>query len=165
MVQDKSKIDLIVRGDKWGVQLDVKEFPIICPSCNQYFPELYSHNFSRYGQVGSVNCSCGETVQLTDSDNIVEYIKCHSKDKTVTINFKELYQLTSSDFDIIRTKFTYDIFELHLNDRLNLSDLINEIQLENKIEVTPIESDIPLPLVIKRWIGLKEYESTTIVRK
>lgn len=157
MEKEKSNIELIIRDDQWGVQLDVKEFPIICPSCNTYFEELYYHNFSRYGQVGSVNCKCGETVHLTDSDNIVEYINCHSGNKTIKLDFKKLFQLASSDFELIAKKFNYDVFKKHRNERLNLTDLINGIELDNKIEVKPIESDIPLPLEIKKWIGLIEH--------
>jgi len=161
MQKEKSNIELIVRGSQWGVQLDAKEFPIICPSCNDYFEELYNHSFSRYGQVGSIECKCGEMVHLTDSDNIVEYINCHSEGKTINIDFKELFQLTASDFDLVTKKFGYNVFEKHLNERLNLTDLIKRIELDNEFEATPIESDIPLPPVIKKWIGLKENESTT----
>jgi hypothetical protein len=156
MDKEKSNIELIIRGDQWGVQLDAKEFPIICPSCNEYFEELYKHGFSRYGQVGSVKCKCGEMVHLTDGDNIVEYINCHSGNKTINIDFKELFQLTSSDFELIAEKFGYNIFEKHLNERLDLMDLIREIELDNEFEAKPSESDIPLPQAIKKWIGLLE---------
>ena len=66
-------MELIVRGNDWGVQLDVKEFPLFCPSCRNYLNEIYEHTGSRYGQVGSVKCDCGEELALTDIDNIVEW--------------------------------------------------------------------------------------------
>ena len=156
MNRKKSNIELIIRGGQWGVQLNVKVFPIICPSCNEYFDELYHHSSSRYGQVGSIKCKCGATVHLTDSDNIVEYIKCHSQEKVLVLDFKELYHLRSSDFESIDNIYSYDIFERHLNDTVDLADLIRLIKIENRIEANHIESDIPLPQVVKEWIGLKQ---------
>lgn len=156
MNKEKSIITLIVRGDLFGVQLDVKIFPIICPSCNKYFDELYTHTSSRYGQVGSKECRCGKTVHLTDSDNIVEYIDCHSENKTITIDFKELFQLKTSDFKLIAEKYGYDVFEKHLNEYLDLEDLINRIEITDGIKTKPVDSKIPLPETVKKWIGLKK---------
>jgi len=68
------EFELIVRK---GVQLNVNKFPLFCPSCRNYLNEIYQHNGSRYGQVGTIKCDCGETLSLTDSDNIIEYINIH----------------------------------------------------------------------------------------
>jgi len=160
LITEKSDIELIVRGGEWGVQLDVKEFPIICPACNNYFHELFHHISSRYGQVGSVNCSCGETVNLIDSDNIVEFIVCHSTEKSIKIDFKELFRLRQEDFESLRINLMYDIFEKHQNERISLLELIQTIELECGIQVESIESEIPMPQIIKKWLGLIQSEST-----
>lgn len=153
-------IKLIVRGEDWGVQINVCAYPIFCLTCNNYFPALYRSKGSRYGYLGAVYCDCGEKIHLSDSDNIVDYVKCFTSrnnasiDKSIIIDFKEEFKLGSKDFEQLKEKFHYDIFEKHPNEEIYLSSLVKEIEKENNIKAIPIESIIPLPFVVKEWIGL-----------
>lgn len=53
------------------VDLDVALVPLRCAACGTQLPGFYEHRGSRYGQVGSVGCSCGAVVGVTDADNVV----------------------------------------------------------------------------------------------
>ncbi len=148
--------ELIVRGNEWGVQLDVKKFPLFCPSCRNYLNELYEHTGSRYGQVGSVKCDCGEELALTDSDNIVEYINIHIRKLKTVLNFKDLFKMHKVDFEKLKHNYGYDIYEKSQDKRIELDNLI--IDIENHIGETiwPIETEFPARVGIKKWMSLME---------
>ena len=147
-------IDLIVRGDKWGVQLDVKSFPVFCKSCNSFSKEIYEHKGSRYGQVGSVTCECGQKLNLTDSDNIVEYIIIHSNNDETILDFKELYKLRIQDFETLKSKYGFDIYKEYLNQTIDLTSLIKNIEQKTGILFEECESEFPAPSEIRKWLWL-----------
>lgn len=159
------EIRLDVRGGKWGVQLDVKEFPIFCPACKNYFVDSYKHTGSRYGQVDNLDCKCGETLSLVDSDNIVEYIRIFSKHSKITLDFKELFCLTEKNFDILKANYKYDIYKLHLNERLYLEDLIEEIELKFNFEINPYQPDFPANEILCKWLGLIKNDQQIVTKK
>ncbi len=148
--------ELIVRGNEWGVQLDVKKFPLFCPSCRNYLNELYEHTGSRYGQVGSVKCDCGEELALTDSDNIVEYINIHIRKLKTVLNFKDLFKMHKVDFEKLKHNYGCDIYEKSQDKRIELDNLI--IDIENHIgeTISPIETEFPATVGIKKWMSLME---------
>lgn len=146
-----SAVDLIVRGEPWGVQLDVKLFPIQCPVCEFFFPNLFEHRGSRYGQVSQVSCACGEELNLTDSDNIVEYIEIHSQAGKRTQDFKVLYNLTSKDFQALSQKYNYDIFQEHAGERMSLTELVEKVEKRTGIVAKSEESEFPTPIAVKKW--------------
>ena len=148
------KIELSVVGGQWGVQLNTTVFPIICPKCNNYFEELYHHKSSRYGFVGTVSCNCGERVNLIDSDNLVDYIKCHTDKKSVVLDFRKLFHLELKNIQQLEEKLGYDLFKHHMNETIALSDLVKSIEKETGVIATPINSKIPLPVEVKKWIAL-----------
>jgi hypothetical protein len=151
MITENKEVELIVRDKPWGVQLDVKLYPILCPVCNSFSPSLYQHEFSRYGYVGKTTCQCGTELTLTDSDNIVEYINIHSKYSKVTLNFKELYNLTAEDFQTLNQRYNYNIFQEHANEQLSLAELIDEVAEKNGIQAKYYESSFPTPDSVKKW--------------
>lgn len=150
----EKEIELLVRGGKWGVQLDVRKFPVYCLSCESYLNELYIHQGSRYGQVGNVICDCGETLRLTDGDNIVEYISVHQNNKKLTIDFKELFDLSSGSFTKLKDKYNYDIFERHLGERVELSSLVNEIENLIGKSFKAYKTNFPATESQKKWLSL-----------
>jgi len=150
----KTKIELIVRGLNRGVQLDVKEFPIFCPCCKNYLKEIYEHQGSRYGQVGSIDCDCGEKLYLTDSDNIVEYINIHVRNVKTVLDFKDLFKMRQADFEKLKNDYGYDIYEKYLNNRIELDNLIVDIEKYNCETIIPIETEFPSTIGIQKWLSL-----------
>ncbi|WP_026211509.1 hypothetical protein [Lewinella cohaerens] len=158
----EQKIELSVISEQRGIQLNATVFPIICPKCNNYFEELYHHKSSRYGFVGAVSCSCGERVNLIDSDNLVDYIKCHTKKKSVVLDFRTLFQLEPKNIKQLKKQLGYDLFKHHMNQTIALSDLVESIEKETGITAIPIKSKIPLPVEVKKWIALLRAPSLSI---
>jgi hypothetical protein len=156
------KIELSIIGGQRGVQLNTTVFPIICPKCNNYFEELYHHKSSRYGFVGTVTCNCGERVNLIDSDNLVDYIKCHTDKKSVVLDFRKLFQLELKNIKQLKKQLGYDLFEHHINETIALSDLVESIEKETGITATSIKSKVPLPVEVKKWIALLRAPSLPI---
>lgn len=148
--------ELIVRENERGIQLDVKQFPLFCPSCKNYLNEIYEHTGSRYGQVGSVRCDCGEDLALTDSDNIVEYINIHIRKLKVILDFKDLFKMRKTDFDKLKRDYGYNIYERNVNKRIELDDLIIDIETHIKETISPIETEFPSTVGIKKWLSLME---------
>ncbi|AIY14322.1 MULTISPECIES: hypothetical protein [Cellulophaga] len=148
--------ELIVRGNEWGVQLDVKKFPLFCLSCRNYLSEMYEHTGSRYGQVGSVKCDCGEDLILTDSDNIVEYINIHIRKLKTVLDFKDLFKMRKADFEKLKSDYGYDIYEKNLNKRLELDKLIADIEKHNGETISPIDTEFPATIEIQKWMRLME---------
>ncbi|WP_106792738.1 hypothetical protein [Aquimarina sp. Aq78] len=149
-------MELIVRGNEWGVQLDVKKFPLFCPSCRNYLNEIYEHTGSRYGQVGFIKCDCGEELALTDSDNIVEYINIHIRKLKTVLNFKDLFKMHKVDFEKLKNHYGYDIYEKNLNKRIRLDNLIIDIETHIGKRISPIETEFPATIGIKKWLSLME---------
>lgn len=148
------QVHLIVRGGQWGVQLDVRTFPIQCPTCRSFASTLFQHKGSRYGYVGSRDCECGAEIHLTDSDNIVDYIKCAGKDKSITLEFSNIFSLNSAAFERLKANLGYDIFEKHLEETIALSELNREIEETYGIIASPVEKEFPLPEEVKKWLGI-----------
>ena len=153
-MEEEQDIRLIVKGGKQGVQIDVQKFPILCPSCNHYLPELFEHKISRYGHVGSIACNCGEVLNLTDSDNIVEYINIHTRDTKITIDFKKFFKLEKEDFNFLKSKFNYDIFKVHANKRIWLSELIKDLEEIIGDIIQPKTTGFPASRNQKKWLAI-----------
>jgi hypothetical protein len=159
-VEPKKKppdVTLITSNAKTQLFINVLKFPVLCPSCNQYSPNLFSHSGSHYGNVGSINCQCGEELKLTDSDNIIDFINIRSSTKTVKLDFYNLYHLTQVDFETIKSKYDFDVYKKYLNKQVSLENLIEHIEKVANIKITPIESDIILPESVKKWIALVKH--------
>lgn len=148
------EFELIVRGNGHGVQLNVTKFPIFCPACRKYLSKMYEHMGSRYGQVGSVTCDCGEILDLTDSDNIVEYINIHVRKLKEVLDFKKLFHMENKHFEQLKNEVGYNIFEKHLDAKIELSCLILDIENHLGEKIPPIETKFPATIEIKKWIGL-----------
>ncbi|WP_298766126.1 hypothetical protein [uncultured Polaribacter sp.] len=148
--------ELIIRGDEWGVQLDVKKFPLFCHSCRNYLNEIYEHTGSRYGQVDSLKYDCGESLSLTDSDNIVEYINIHCRKLKAVLDFKDLFKMHKVNFDKLKNEYEYDIYEKHLNKRIELDNLIVDIEKNNGKIISPIDTEFPATVGIQKWMSLME---------
>ncbi len=61
-------VTLIINQAKGKIFSHITSYPILCPTCYQYSKELHSHYGSHHGNIGSVNCQCGEELKLADSD-------------------------------------------------------------------------------------------------
>lgn len=146
--------ELIVRGNKWGVQLNVKKIPIICPCCRNYLNEIYEHTGSHYGFVGYVKCDCGERLHLGDSDNIVEYIEIYCRETKVVLDFRDLFKMHNTDFEHLKNKYGYDIYKRHLNKSIELDNLIKDIENHNKKTILPIDTKFPSTVGMKKWLSL-----------
>ncbi|MCF8716420.1 hypothetical protein JM658_16450 [Joostella atrarenae] len=148
------EFELIVRGNEYGIQLNVTKFPLFCPSCRNYLTKIYEHNGSRYGQVGSIKCDCGETLSLTDSDNVIEYINIHVRKLKEVLDFKKLFQMEEKHFEKLKTDFGYNIYEKHLNEKIELNSLILNIENHLGEKILLMETEFPATIGIKKWIGL-----------
>jgi len=158
-------INLMVGTEAGGVQIHVRAYPIFCVTCNNYFPSLYHSNGSRYGYLGALYCNCGERIHLSDSDYYVDYVNCYTSrnnatvDKSVKLDFKEKFRLRKKDFEILKQKFQFDIYERYTHKEIYLSKLIEEIEKENNLKLLPIESEFPLPEVVKEWLAVLKHHS------
>ncbi|MFC6267850.1 hypothetical protein [Frigoriflavimonas asaccharolytica] len=148
------EFELIVRGNECEVQLNVAKFPLFCPSCRNYMTEIYEHNGSRYGQVGSIKCDCGETLNLTDSDNIIEYINIQVRKLKAVVDFKKLFLMEKKDFEKLKNDIGYNIYEKHFNEKIDLNYLILNIENYLGEKISPFETEFPATIGIKKWIGL-----------
>ena len=151
MSVDQANIMLIVRGGQFGVQLNVDLFPVLCPACKKYFPDLFRHQGSRYGHVDTIQCKCGERISLVDSDNIVEYIKCSTESASVTLEFKDIYSLNDQAFSTVAKGLGYDIYREHSGAVVNLNDLVQAIEQHSGIRAQPKAGKIPLPQAVLKW--------------
>ncbi|MBO1514415.1 hypothetical protein [Metabacillus bambusae] len=123
-------INIIVRGDKWGTQLDVSITPIFCVKCNKQLPELYEHMGSRYGQVGTIQCDfCGTNIYCVDNDNIVEKL-CTTG---YILDYYKLYKLEDEIWGKVKDVIEYDITSRHVGNTVTLDYVINEICQEFSI--------------------------------
>ena len=155
MYTNTQDVTLIVRGAPWGVQLDVKSFPVYCPSCQSYLPERFEHRGSRYGLVGSIQCACGDDLNLTDGDNIVEFIAIHGKNLKHRLEFDELFQLGEQNFGRLKAELGYDVFTEHAQERITLGELLNAVEEKTGADIIPLETAFPASDNVKRWMGLQ----------
>ncbi len=164
--KEEFNINLIVRDNNWGVQLDVEITPLFCMKCNNQIDGFFKHDGSRYGQVGTVICNhCGAKVDCVDHDNIVESLNTYTDNKEYIIDYYKLYKLEKEVWDAIKEKTKYDIFERHKNKTVTLQEVISEICEEHHIELRYIQTENlntndkikVLPNVINRWITLIKY--------
>ena len=148
----KRAVTLIVRDEKWGVQLNVNQFPIQCPNCLQFATKLYQHKGSRYGHVGTVTCEyCHSKLSLVDSDFYVDYIKISTGDKSLTLTFKSLFQLEKQDFDLLKSSLGYDIIQAHKGKEIPLHVLLAELSNLYSLNLKEQVLDFPAPQSVKQW--------------
>ncbi len=91
---------------------------------------------------------------MIDSDNLVDYIVCHTDKKSVVLDFGKLFQLELKNIKQLKKQLGYDLFEHHINETIALSDLVESIEKETGITATSIKSKIPLPVEVKKWMAL-----------
>lgn len=173
--EEEFNINLIVRDENIGVQLDVEITPIYCMNCNKQLNGFYKHDGSRYGQVGTVMCNhCGTTIYCTDHDNIVESLntfitKEATNDSEVVIDYYSLYSLEKDIWKFLKNRVDYDIYQIHRNQTVTLQEIIKEICEKYYIELRYImnneietnEKFNCLPNVVNRWKKLIAYIEKT----
>jgi hypothetical protein len=115
---------------------------------------LYEHEGSRYGQVGSVTCDCGEELSLTDDDNIIDYISIHLRKLKVVLDFKDLFKMNKADFENLKINHKYDIYEKYLNQTIELTELIDDIEKLKGETISPSETVFPATIPMKKWLKL-----------
>jgi hypothetical protein len=162
--EQEATVNLIVRDDQWGVQIDNRITPIYCCNCNKQLNNFYKLDGSRYGQVGTVKCSCGAEIHCTDSDNIVEYLNTITILNNIEIgkyriDFKKTYKLEKLYWTLIKNKIGYDIISQHKNTTIDLKEIIDEIITNYHISIDSMEqykSDKfeKLPIIINKWFEL-----------
>lgn len=146
------------------ISIDNTITPLYCSICKKQLDGFYFLDGSRYGQVGSIKCSCGAEIHCTDSDNIVDYLKTFTYYDRVlysrrTIDFTSLYRLNEESFALIKLKYGFDIFERYRNQTVDLATLIADIESTIQPESilhTNHSSGVfeRLPSVINRWFDL-----------
>lgn len=166
-------INIIVRNDrwgfeneKWGIQLDNTITPLYCSNCKTQLPLFYHLQGSRYGQVGTVECSCGAAIHCTDSDNIVEYL-----DTMTTIgpnavghyhmDFKTMYQLDNESFIVLKEKTGFDLFRQYGDQTVQLKTVLTELKTGYGIKASDCRTHSydklsRLPMVVNEWLSLLE---------
>lgn len=169
--EQNCEIRIIVRTDKWGfnnefwgIQIDNTITPLYCCNCKTQLKSFYKLNGGRYGQVGTVVCTCGAEIHCTDSDNIVEFLdtlttfRQTSVDKYY-IDFTKIYKLDNSSFISIKEKIGFDVFKKYANQTIDLKAIVKELEVDYGIST---DSDInitfdkfdQLPKTINKWFAI-----------
>lgn len=171
--EESCDIRIIVRTDRWGfnnefwgIQIDNTITPLFCCNCKTQLNGLYKLDGGRYGQVGSVLCSCGAIIHCTDSDNIVQYLDtATSIGQEVIANYRidysEIYKLDNSSFIRIKEKLGFDIYRKYANKTVDLKTIINELEvdygLKTNIDVRFVLDKFQrLPIIVKKWFSILE---------
>lgn len=154
---------LFKNGKIKTIRIHCKVFPLFCKNCQQSQTELFLHNGSRYGQVGSIPCEfCGVSIAIVDNDNIVDSIKVNDE----SCSFEKLYLLSAGYIEWFQEWYGITLAPESFFE--GWTDWITVDQLREQIEtLTGIETDgqaryqtdkkfNPLPLDINRWINLLE---------
>lgn len=158
------EIRLIVRSDKWGIQIDNTITPLYCCNCKTQLKNLYKLNGGRYGQVGTVKCSCSAAIHCTDSDNRVEYLDILTTlGNTIIgkyhIDFIKLYKLDNSTFFTIKNNLGFDIYKKYANQIIDLKKVIEELEINYELKIEN-EQDFTfdkfthLPKIINKWLTI-----------
>ena len=169
--EQNCEIRVIVRIDRWGfnseywgVQIDNTITPLYCCNCKTQLKNFYKLNGGRYGQVGTIKCSCGADIHCTDGDNIVEYLDTlttlgqTSIDKHY-IDFTKMYKLDNNTFSTIRDKVGFDIYTKYANQSIDLKKIIDDLELnyglktENEQKFT-FDKFEHLPKTINKWLTI-----------
>lgn len=136
-------------------------FPLFCKNCQQSQTELFLHNGSRYGQVGSIPCEfCGASIAIVDNDNIVDSIKVNDD----SCSFEKLY-LLSADYigwfeEWYGITLAPESFFEGWTDWMSVDQLREQIEILTGIKTNDsvrYQTDDrfkPLPPDINRWINL-----------
>lgn len=164
-------INIIVRPDRWGfdnenwgIQIDITITPLYCSNCHTQLPAFYHLQGSRYGQVGTITCSCGADIHCTDSDNIVQYLD------TMTmvgrnavghyhIDFISLYQLNNEAFVRLRDNCGFDLFGRYNNQTVELKTVLDELRANygfHSLLTTEHSADkiTRLPGLVNKWLSV-----------
>lgn len=109
----------------YGIQPDIKTFPVYCSGCNRPQSIIYVHKGSRYGYVGTIKCEhCGSDITVTDHDNIVGSIILNQAE----VSFYDLYLLQWKVVQMIESRYHVSI----KNHLLNIGDrriTVNQLRL------------------------------------
>jgi hypothetical protein len=164
-------INIIVRPDRWGfdnenwgIQIDNTITPLYCSNCHTQLPAFYHLQGSRYGQVGTITCSCGAAIHCTDSDNIVHYLD------TMTmvgrnavghhhIDFISLYQLNNEAFVRLKENCGFDLFLQYSNQTVELKTVLDELRTNygfHSLLTTEHSADkiTRLPGLVNQWLSI-----------
>ena len=60
------------------------------------------------------------------------------------------------DFEKLKKHYGYDIYEKNLNKRIELDSLIKDIEIHIGEKISPIETEFPATVGIKKWLSLME---------
>jgi len=159
-------INLIVRGDHWGVQLDVEITPLYCMNCHQQLDGFFKFGDSRYGQIGTVKCNhCGADINCVDDDNIRERLMTYTGKSEFILVYSELYELDNEIWKVMKGKLGYDIIKKYQGETISLRKVIEEICEEYQIEPSSLEACTTatsdkisrLPEVVNKWRSLRKY--------
>ncbi|GKX64861.1 hypothetical protein [Inconstantimicrobium mannanitabidum] len=113
---------------------DASVFPLYCTSCNSPQPNLYVHEGSRYGQVGTVKCSsCGKDIAVIDHDNIVASIFINNYPSN-EIFFQELFLLDIKYLEALGKHHFQNIEERLINIEKDNTYFISVDKLRSIIE-------------------------------
>lgn len=169
--EDFDGVNLLVRGERWGVQLDVTVTPLYCLSCKTQLSHMYFLGGSRYGYVGFVECDhCGAKINCVDSDNIVEFLRTYHEvggdpSSEFKINYRELYRLENPIWSLVQDKTGFDIIHTHKDQEVVLAQVVEEIC--NRIDLDPsrLIGEIAgldtlfkrMPKIVTRWLLLLQH--------
>jgi hypothetical protein len=164
-------INIIVRADrwgfdneKWGIQIDNTITPLYCCNCHTQLPSFYQMQGSRYGQVGTVHCTCGADIHCTDGDNIVEYLDTMTNLGRNTVgnyhlDFVNMYKLHNDSFTAIRDKTGFNLFSQYAGQTVGLKSVLSELKTNYGLNGTLIKQHsfdqiIRLPQIVNEWLSV-----------
>ncbi|MFN0050337.1 MAG: hypothetical protein ACKVOU_14535 [Cytophagales bacterium] len=171
--EQNCEIRIIVRADRWGfnkefwgIQIDNTITPLYCCSCKTQLKNFYKLNGGRYGQVGTVKCTCEAEINCFDSDNIVEYLDTlTSIDQTLIdkcyIDYTKMYRLNNDSFITIRDKVGFDIYKKYSNQTIDLKQIVEDLELiyglkyENYQDFR-FDKIKQLPRIVNKWLTILE---------
>lgn len=169
--EQNCEIRIIVRADRWGfdnefwgIQIDNTITPLYCCNCKTQLKSFYKLSGGRYGQVGTVECTCGAEIHWTDSDNIVEYLDTlttvrQSPVDKYYIDFTKIYKLDNNSFIAIKEKLGFDVFKKYANQTIDLKAIIKELEVDYGISTDndkrfTFDKFHHLPKTINKWFSI-----------
>jgi hypothetical protein len=163
--EDEEIANVTIRSDNSKFSIYAKIIPLYCCNCKSQIDGLYELLGSRYGFVGTVKCACGADINIVDPDSHpTEFIDTSTtlneqKIADFHIDFKKLYKLNDSTFELIEKGIGFNIAKACENHQVDLKEIINIMQNEYNIETDSSKDYYDLvfqvlPSDIKKWYGI-----------
>lgn len=161
LVRERISTAALDRGSR-RVEVLVQVVPIWCSACARQLPWLYRYSGGRYGQVGTLRCPCGETISVTERDDMGnDLMLSNSNGPWVEFHPKVLYRLRTLDFTEVRERSGFDLMVAHPdpNEWVELDELTAEIAAASGIGPFTSRATAPdpwkqLPTSVATWLTL-----------